>query len=417
MWAAQRRINRWFCTAIHDEGHWRYSKEWWGTIASGGRTVFRSASTKGNGVVSVVSHPSSKPSEEEWQETEKWLERRYREEVGGQGGNGGEGFRVLGYEWRTLRFNDETRQSTVKVMAACPQSEPSSVFLMQQPHCLAVPYVKSMVSLGLASVASCGYDLLQATRGNQPMRILCIGHGGGSLPLFLAKKIPGAIIDIVEIDPLVIHISLHEMGFPAVPVLASSGKCIFPENSIINKMLWSDIKERICLYECDAEKFVLDSSSLYDLIFVDAYDGDDIFPCKLWDRDSPFLNALSDRLHPEHGTVVVNLHSDSDAWSPDPFHTHASESSYIGKIGRAYKDLLAGNGSFRSCFGLGYFVDVPWLCNTTLVVCKGFRTDSMHLSQASVLKTLASKSPVIDILLNLPFSCSEYINRHLTLIY
>lgn len=48
-------------------------------------------------------------------------------------------FKVLGYQWRTLRFNDDTRQSTVKVMAACQPSDPGSVILMQQSHCLAVP--------------------------------------------------------------------------------------------------------------------------------------------------------------------------------------------------------------------------------------------------------------------------------------
>jgi hypothetical protein len=48
-------------------------------------------------------------------------------------------FNVLGYQWRSLRFNDDTRQSTVKVMAACRTLQPSSVFYMQQPHCLAVP--------------------------------------------------------------------------------------------------------------------------------------------------------------------------------------------------------------------------------------------------------------------------------------
>lgn len=57
-------------------------------------------------------------------------------------------FKVLGYQWRSLRFNDDTRQSTVKVMAACRALQPSSVFYMQQPHCLAVPCeIFNLVSL------------------------------------------------------------------------------------------------------------------------------------------------------------------------------------------------------------------------------------------------------------------------------
>ena len=47
--------------------------------------------------------------------------------------------RVLGYQWRVLRFNSVTRQSTAKVMAAYQENKPDSVYLMQQPHCLAVP--------------------------------------------------------------------------------------------------------------------------------------------------------------------------------------------------------------------------------------------------------------------------------------
>lgn len=76
-------------------------------------------------------------SEVHWPETERWLQRRHAEVRPGSEDEGC--FRILGYQWRALRFNDDTRQSTVKVMAAYRESEPGSVFLMQQPHCLAVP--------------------------------------------------------------------------------------------------------------------------------------------------------------------------------------------------------------------------------------------------------------------------------------
>lgn len=53
-----------FCTAvrrhIEDEGDWFYSSEWWGDH-SDGQTVLRSTSDKGNGVVSVLAHHSSRP--------------------------------------------------------------------------------------------------------------------------------------------------------------------------------------------------------------------------------------------------------------------------------------------------------------------------------------------------------------------
>jgi hypothetical protein len=76
-------------------------------------------------------------SEVHWPETERWLQRRHAEVRPGCEDEGR--FRILGYQWRALRFNDDTRQSTAKVMAAYRESEPGSVFLMQQPHCLAVP--------------------------------------------------------------------------------------------------------------------------------------------------------------------------------------------------------------------------------------------------------------------------------------
>lgn len=76
-----------------------------------------------------------------WAETEKWLQQRY-EETQLCRSEPQERLRVLGYQWRVLRFNDNTRQSTVKVMACYPESEPGSIYLMQQPYCLAVPCKK-----------------------------------------------------------------------------------------------------------------------------------------------------------------------------------------------------------------------------------------------------------------------------------
>ncbi|GMN53322.1 hypothetical protein TIFTF001_022449 [Ficus carica] len=218
MWRRAGQSLRRFSTAvrrrIEDEGDWFYASEWWGTGQSDGHTVLRSTSDKGNGVVSVVAFPSSRPSEMiqselYWPATERWLRQRYAEAFPGEEEDNAR-FYVLGYQWRSLRFNDETRQSTVKVMAASRASEPGSVFLMQQPHCLAVPCkslstslslkknyknyelvsnLKSMMSVGLATLASCNYDLKSAVLGKKKMHVLCIGHGGGSLPLFLASKI------------------------------------------------------------------------------------------------------------------------------------------------------------------------------------------------------------------------------------
>lgn len=48
-----------------------------------------------------------------------------------------------------------------------------------------------MASVGLTTLASSGYDLLGAVMGERNINVLCIGHGGGALPLFMASKIRG----------------------------------------------------------------------------------------------------------------------------------------------------------------------------------------------------------------------------------
>lgn len=45
--------------------------------------------------------------------------------------------------------------------------------------------------MGLTSLAASKYDMTSAAIGKKQMRILCVGHGGGSLPLFLANYILG----------------------------------------------------------------------------------------------------------------------------------------------------------------------------------------------------------------------------------
>ena len=67
------------------------------------------------------------------------------------------------------------------------------VLILLKPNCffLIVTDLKSMVSVGLTSLAASKYDLTSAAIGKKQMRILCIGHGGGSLPLFLANHILG----------------------------------------------------------------------------------------------------------------------------------------------------------------------------------------------------------------------------------
>lgn len=125
------------------------------------------------------------------------------------------------------------------------------------------------------------------------------------------------MVDIVEIDPVVISASVQAMRFPAYSIMNPSGERAVSKPDIMDEVMWKGIHERLFLYESDAEDFILKTNNVYDMIFIDAYDGEDIFPRKLWDTDSPFMKALSSWLHPDHGTVVVNLHSDCEVLNPD----------------------------------------------------------------------------------------------------
>ena len=50
-----------------------------------------------------------------------------------------------------------------------------------------------MISVGLASLKCSGLDLDHIALRKKQVKCLCIGLGGGSLPLFLANKIQGII--------------------------------------------------------------------------------------------------------------------------------------------------------------------------------------------------------------------------------
>ncbi|KAK9098689.1 hypothetical protein Syun_025734 [Stephania yunnanensis] len=45
-----------------------------------------------------------------------------------------------------------------------------------------------MISVGSATIASSTCDFRKVVYGEKTLRVLCIGHGGGSLPLFLPTK-------------------------------------------------------------------------------------------------------------------------------------------------------------------------------------------------------------------------------------
>ncbi|BBN10926.1 hypothetical protein MPTK1_5g07620 [Marchantia polymorpha subsp. ruderalis] len=382
-----------------DPGDWKYSPEWWGTQGGGwgrndGDIVFEMPTFLGNGVVSVTAHPASQPTASN--------EHPFLNQGTSGGSNGTAVFdsslKILGYEWRVLRFNSITRQSVAKVMAVGTGEDAQKVVFLQQPNCIAFEYVKSLISAGLAAVSFAGLDVELVATGLQKMRILCIGLGGGTLPLFLAHYLPGATVDAVEIDSAVISAAVNTMGFPPCHVLSKHGVAASPstysqERSKHAEALWGSLLRRISIYESDGEDFVWEESKKakgqYDLVFVDAYDGEDVVPFKFWDRNGYFLSSLGSILSSDHGTVVVNLHTDSAPPSMverlsgkfGPGYDPAlPQGKRVQEAAVAYRDVLLrgsdswrfqndhGGGETSSTQGLAFTASVSLQGNISLVV-------------------------------------------------
>lgn len=138
-----------------DPGSWELSPEWWGTHDGGwGRTagtvVFQEHSQAANGVVTVTAHPASPLPHHA----------------------------STPQEWRVLRFNGVTRQSVARVTLSTP--------LKAWPQALAFEYLKTMA----AATAALAGALWGPDAATAPLRVLCVGVGGGSLPLFLSHHFP-----------------------------------------------------------------------------------------------------------------------------------------------------------------------------------------------------------------------------------
>src|SRR4029453_12173869 len=105
------------------------------------------------------------------------------------------------------------------------------------PKHLVFPYARMMLAALLLDPA--------------PTNVLVVGLGGGTLPTALAELYPNASIDVVEIDPAVVVVAKRYFGFEPT--------------------------ERIQVFEHDARvwaKRATSNSKRYDLIMLDAFNGD-----------------------------------------------------------------------------------------------------------------------------------------------
>jgi len=140
-----------------------------------------------------------------------------------------------------------------------------SVVKLGDPEHLELPYAR----VAMAGLALC----------DEPRRILVVGLGGGSLPMFLRKHYPTAEIDAVDIDPEVVYVAKRYFDFRE--------------------------DTRMRAHIGDGREFIERYRQPYDLIFLDAFSSDSV-PAHLTTQE--FLRAVRRAVKPG-GVVVGNVWS------------------------------------------------------------------------------------------------------------
>src|SRR5436309_13741706 len=159
-----------------------------------------------------------------------------------------------------------------------------SVVKPGDPDHLELPYAR----VALAGLALC----------EEPHRILVVGLGGGTLPMFLRTHYPAATIDVAEIDPDVVDVAKKFFGFVD--------------------------DERVRAHVGDGRQFIERARQAdYDVIFLDAFSARDV-PKQLTTKE--FLQITRRALKPNR--VVV-----SNVWRP------ASNPLYHS-MGRTHQEAL-----------------------------------------------------------------------------
>lgn len=111
----------------------------------------------------------------------------------------------------------------------------------------------------------------------EPRRVLVVGLGGGTLPMFLRHYYPEATIDAVDIDPDVVRVAREYFGFK--------------EDARLRGIV------------ADGRAFIEQTREPYDLLFLDAF-GSDFVPPTLTTQE--FLQAVRRAVRPD-GVVVGNI--------------------------------------------------------------------------------------------------------------
>src|SRR6266481_8287173 len=139
-----------------------------------------------------------------------------------------------------------------------------SVVKPGDPDHLELPYARA----ALAGLALC----------EEPRRILVVGLGGGTLPMFLRAHYPAATIDVAEIDPEVVDVAKQFFGFREDELMRAH---VGDGRQFIERATQGD----------------------YDIIFLDAFGAESV-PAHLTTRE--FLQAVRLAVAPS-GVVVGNI--------------------------------------------------------------------------------------------------------------
>jgi spermidine synthase len=169
-----------------------------------------------------------------------------------------------------------------------------SCIRIDRPDVLVLDYTKLMLAALYAVPA--------------PRRILVVGLGGGILPRTLAKLLPAATIDVVEVDPAVVQVASRWFLFSA--------------------------SDRARVHVQDGRVWVRRAARAedrYDLVFLDAYDHQYI-PEHMLTRE--FLQEVRALLAPG-ALVVANTFSSSRLYD--------SESATYADVFGSFEQLRTGN--------------------------------------------------------------------------
>ena len=124
-----------------------------------------------------------------------------------------------------------------------------------------------------------------------PQRALILGHGGGSLAKWLARRWPGLQLDLVEVDPSVVRAAEQYFGY--------------------------QLTDRHRVHVKDARVFLRTTDARYDIIWLDVF-ARHLIPFHLTTHE--FFAEIRAHLNPD-GVLAVNLSSTGNG--PDRLRSYA----------------------------------------------------------------------------------------------